>query len=128
MATPSPRLAFGRVPALGDHWLIIDLNVWQDIDALTAFMYPGRHRALPARRRRGSPCSSEAESSGEVQADGERRVQAPPGTASLRLSQSAATVSTPVRAATIPPVMAHVVSTSPKPSAALQSAAVRSSG
>ncbi|MFD5635203.1 DUF3291 domain-containing protein [Streptomyces sp. NPDC127077] len=39
------------VPVLGDHWLIINLTVWQDIDALTAFMYRGRHRELLARRR-----------------------------------------------------------------------------
>ncbi|MGW3911111.1 DUF3291 domain-containing protein [Streptomyces sp. NPDC005070] len=39
------------VPVLGDHWLIINLTVWQDIDALTAFMYRGQHRELLARRR-----------------------------------------------------------------------------
>ncbi|MFJ7046880.1 DUF3291 domain-containing protein [Streptomyces sp. NPDC101112] len=39
------------VPVLGDPWLIINLTSWQDIDALTAFMYQGRHRELLSRRR-----------------------------------------------------------------------------
>ncbi|MEV5681789.1 DUF3291 domain-containing protein [Streptomyces sp. NPDC052164] len=36
---------------LGDDRLIIDLSVWRDADALTRFMYAGRHREPPARRR-----------------------------------------------------------------------------
>ncbi|MEV5435367.1 DUF3291 domain-containing protein [Streptomyces sp. NPDC052682] len=39
------------VPVFGDSWLIVNLTVWQDIDALTAFMYQGRHREMLARRR-----------------------------------------------------------------------------
>ncbi|MFI6082456.1 DUF3291 domain-containing protein [Streptomyces sp. NPDC051217] len=38
------------VPVLGDTWLIMNLTVWRDLDALTAFMYKGRHRELLARR------------------------------------------------------------------------------
>ncbi|OKK06497.1 hypothetical protein AMK26_10810 [Streptomyces sp. CB03234] len=38
------------VPVFGDEWLIINLSVWRDIDALTAFMYRGRHRELLSRR------------------------------------------------------------------------------
>ncbi|MGW2827254.1 DUF3291 domain-containing protein [Streptomyces sp. NPDC001443] len=39
------------VPVFGDDWLIINMSVWRDTDALTAFMYQGRHRELLARRR-----------------------------------------------------------------------------
>jgi hypothetical protein len=39
------------VPVLGDEWLIINMSVWRDVDALTAYMYEGRHRAMLARRR-----------------------------------------------------------------------------
>ncbi|MFF2199642.1 DUF3291 domain-containing protein [Streptomyces sp. NPDC058145] len=39
------------IPFLGDAWLIVNMSVWRDIDALTAFMYRGRHRELLARRR-----------------------------------------------------------------------------
>ncbi|MER5383876.1 DUF3291 domain-containing protein [Streptomyces sp. NBC_00647] len=39
------------VPVLGDEWLIINMSTWRDTDALTAFMYQGRHRELLARRR-----------------------------------------------------------------------------
>ncbi|MEU6802394.1 DUF3291 domain-containing protein [Streptomyces neyagawaensis] len=39
------------VPVLGDEWLIINLTMWQDIDALTTFMYQGRHREMLSRRR-----------------------------------------------------------------------------
>ncbi|WP_381794148.1 DUF3291 domain-containing protein [Streptomyces niveus] len=38
------------VPVFGDEWLIMNLTVWRDVDALTAFMYQGRHRELLARR------------------------------------------------------------------------------
>ncbi|MFD5717546.1 DUF3291 domain-containing protein [Streptomyces sp. NPDC127036] len=38
------------VPVLGDDRLIINLSVWRDPDALTAFMYRGRHRELLSRR------------------------------------------------------------------------------
>lgn len=50
------------------------------------------------------------------------------GSPSRLSSHSPWTPDTPVRAPTIPPVMAHVVSTSPNPSAVDHSAAVRSSG
>ncbi|MFF9345972.1 DUF3291 domain-containing protein [Streptomyces sp. NPDC014734] len=39
------------VPVFGDSWLIVNMSVWRDTDALTAFMYQGRHRELLARRR-----------------------------------------------------------------------------
>jgi hypothetical protein len=39
------------VPVLGDDWLIINMSVWRDMNALTAFMYQGQHRELLARRR-----------------------------------------------------------------------------
>lgn len=39
------------VPVFGDDWLIINMSVWRDIEALTTFMYQGRHRELLARRR-----------------------------------------------------------------------------
>jgi hypothetical protein len=39
------------VPVLGDDWLIINMTVWRDTNALTAFMYQGQHRELLARRR-----------------------------------------------------------------------------
>ncbi|WP_327667286.1 DUF3291 domain-containing protein [Streptomyces sp. NBC_00485] len=35
----------------GDEWLIINMSVWRDADALTAYMYRGRHREMLARRR-----------------------------------------------------------------------------
>ncbi|WP_074993228.1 DUF3291 domain-containing protein [Streptomyces misionensis] len=38
-------------PVLGDPWLIVNMSVWRDAKALTAFMYRGRHRELLARRR-----------------------------------------------------------------------------
>jgi hypothetical protein len=39
------------VPVLGDDWLIVNMSVWRDTDALTAYMYQGRHREMLARRR-----------------------------------------------------------------------------
>ncbi|MFI5470887.1 DUF3291 domain-containing protein [Streptomyces cacaoi] len=39
------------IQVFGDSWLIINMTVWRDIDALTAFMYQGRHRELLSRRR-----------------------------------------------------------------------------
>ncbi|WP_033320105.1 DUF3291 domain-containing protein [Streptomyces yerevanensis] len=39
------------VPVFGDDWLIINMTVWRDTNALTAFMYQGQHRELLARRR-----------------------------------------------------------------------------
>ncbi|MFJ7770682.1 DUF3291 domain-containing protein [Streptomyces sp. NPDC097107] len=39
------------VPFFGDDRPIVNLTVWLDADALTAFMYQGRHREMPARRR-----------------------------------------------------------------------------
>ncbi|MFD9356840.1 DUF3291 domain-containing protein [Streptomyces sp. NPDC060031] len=35
----------------GDEWILVNMSVWRDTDALTAFMYQGRHRELMARRR-----------------------------------------------------------------------------
>ncbi|WRZ90620.1 DUF3291 domain-containing protein [Streptomyces sp. NBC_01007] len=39
------------VPVLGDDRLIVNMSTWRDTNALTAFMYQGRHRELMARRR-----------------------------------------------------------------------------
>lgn len=39
------------VAVFGDDWLILNLTVWRDKDAMTAFMYQGLHRELMARRR-----------------------------------------------------------------------------
>ncbi|MGR8008295.1 DUF3291 domain-containing protein [Streptomyces hypolithicus] len=38
------------VPVFGDDWLIVNLSVWRDTNALTAFMYQGQHRELLGRR------------------------------------------------------------------------------
>ncbi|MCY0946327.1 DUF3291 domain-containing protein [Streptomyces antarcticus] len=35
----------------GDEWIIVNMSVWRDANALTAFMYQGQHRELMARRR-----------------------------------------------------------------------------
>lgn len=34
----------------GDDWLLVNMSVWRDTNALTAFMYQGMHRELLARR------------------------------------------------------------------------------
>ncbi|NEB75491.1 DUF3291 domain-containing protein [Streptomyces sp. SID14478] len=34
-----------------DEWLLVNMSVWRDHDALKAFMYAGTHRELLARRR-----------------------------------------------------------------------------
>ncbi|MFB9390579.1 DUF3291 domain-containing protein [Streptomyces coeruleoprunus] len=34
----------------GDEWMMINMSVWRDTDALTAFIYQGRHRELLGRR------------------------------------------------------------------------------
>ncbi|MEU6532767.1 DUF3291 domain-containing protein [Streptomyces sp. NPDC046928] len=39
------------IPVFGDPWLIINMSVWRDAGALTAFMYQGRHREMLSRRR-----------------------------------------------------------------------------
>ncbi|MFE4670552.1 DUF3291 domain-containing protein [Streptomyces sp. NPDC056716] len=39
------------VAVFGDEWLIVNMSVWRDPDALTAYMYQGRHREMLARRR-----------------------------------------------------------------------------
>ncbi|WP_455361681.1 DUF3291 domain-containing protein [Streptomyces sp. SYSU K21746] len=38
------------VPVFGDSWMIVNLTVWRDTNALTAFMYQGQHRELLGRR------------------------------------------------------------------------------
>lgn len=38
------------VPVFGDEWLILNMSVWRNADALTAFMYQGQHRELLGRR------------------------------------------------------------------------------
>ncbi|MEU3922560.1 DUF3291 domain-containing protein [Streptomyces sp. NPDC029004] len=38
------------VPVFGDEWLIVNMSVWRDTHALTAFMYQGQHRELLSRR------------------------------------------------------------------------------
>ncbi|MEV5612308.1 DUF3291 domain-containing protein [Streptomyces sp. NPDC052225] len=44
----------------GDEWLFLNMSVWRDTDALTAFMYQGTHRELLARRREFFERMSEA--------------------------------------------------------------------
>jgi len=39
------------IAVLGDSWLIINMSVWRDTDALNAYMYQGRHREMLSRRR-----------------------------------------------------------------------------
>jgi len=39
------------IRVLGDEWMMINMSVWRDTNALTAFMYQGQHRELLARRR-----------------------------------------------------------------------------
>ncbi len=39
------------VPVFGDDWLIVNMSVWRDAEALTGFMYAGQHRELLRRRR-----------------------------------------------------------------------------
>jgi hypothetical protein len=39
------------IAVFGDEWLIINMSVWRDTNALTAFMYQGLHRELLSRRR-----------------------------------------------------------------------------
>ncbi|MBK3643791.1 DUF3291 domain-containing protein [Streptomyces sp. MBT33] len=39
------------IAVFGDEWLIINMSVWRDPNALTAYMYQGRHREMLARRR-----------------------------------------------------------------------------
>ncbi|NGN66329.1 DUF3291 domain-containing protein [Streptomyces sp. A7024] len=39
------------VRVFDDEWIIINLTVWRDVDALKAFMYAGQHRELMRRRR-----------------------------------------------------------------------------
>lgn len=34
-----------------DAWLLVNMSVWRDTNALTAFMYQGQHRELLSRRR-----------------------------------------------------------------------------
>jgi hypothetical protein len=43
------------IAVFDDSRLIINMSVWRDADALTAFMYQGRHREMLARRRVGVP-------------------------------------------------------------------------
>lgn len=43
------------VAVFGDAWLIVNMPVWRDANALTAYVYRGRHREMPARRRAGVP-------------------------------------------------------------------------
>ncbi|MFB7247779.1 DUF3291 domain-containing protein [Streptomyces populi] len=39
------------IRVLGDAWMMVNMSTWRDTNALTAFMYQGRHRELMARRR-----------------------------------------------------------------------------
>ncbi|NBM17775.1 DUF3291 domain-containing protein [Streptomyces sp. GC420] len=48
------------IPFFGDEWLIVNMSVWRDTNALTAFMYQGLHRELMARRREWFERLSEA--------------------------------------------------------------------
>lgn len=38
------------VAVFGDEWLIVNMSVWRDTNALTVFMYQGQHRELLGRR------------------------------------------------------------------------------
>lgn len=38
------------VAVFGDEWLIVNMSVWRETNALTAFMYQGQHRELLGRR------------------------------------------------------------------------------
>ncbi|MGW3680623.1 DUF3291 domain-containing protein [Streptomyces prasinus] len=39
------------ISVFDDPWLIVNMSVWRNTDALTAYMYQGRHREMLARRR-----------------------------------------------------------------------------
>jgi hypothetical protein len=39
------------IKVFGDDWLIVNLTMWRDTNALTAFMYQGQHREMLSRRR-----------------------------------------------------------------------------
>ncbi|WP_460069446.1 DUF3291 domain-containing protein [Streptomyces sp. YKOK-I1] len=39
------------IEVFGDAWLILNMSVWRDTNALTSYMYQGRHREMLARRR-----------------------------------------------------------------------------
>ncbi|MEU5807328.1 DUF3291 domain-containing protein [Streptomyces sp. NPDC047718] len=39
------------VAVFGDAWLILNMSVWRDPEALKTYMYQGRHREVLARRR-----------------------------------------------------------------------------
>ncbi|CAM5258856.1 DUF3291 domain-containing protein [Streptomyces hirsutus] len=39
------------VSVFDDPWLIVNMSVWRDTRALTAYMYQGRHREMLTRRR-----------------------------------------------------------------------------
>ncbi|KOG38195.1 DUF3291 domain-containing protein [Streptomyces resistomycificus] len=39
------------ISVFDDQWLIINMTVWRDPNALTAYMYQGRHREMLSRRR-----------------------------------------------------------------------------
>src|SRR3954465_7071161 len=39
------------IAVFGDEWLIVNMSVWRDSEALSAYMYQGRHREMLARRR-----------------------------------------------------------------------------
>ncbi|CAM5680170.1 hypothetical protein SAURM35S_00600 [Streptomyces aurantiogriseus] len=43
------------IQVFGDDWLIVNMSVWRNTDALTAYMYRGRHREMLSRRRVGVP-------------------------------------------------------------------------
>lgn len=38
------------IPVFGDEWLIVNLSVWRDPNALKTFMFEGQHRELLRRR------------------------------------------------------------------------------
>ncbi|MER6615670.1 DUF3291 domain-containing protein [Streptomyces xantholiticus] len=33
-----------------DDWMLVNMSMWRDVNALTAFMYQGRHREMMSRR------------------------------------------------------------------------------
>ena len=45
-----PKAMGEELRIFGDEWLMVNMSVWRDNNALTAFMYQGMHRELLARR------------------------------------------------------------------------------
>ncbi|MET9804107.1 DUF3291 domain-containing protein [Streptomyces sp. NPDC006368] len=79
------------VPVFGDDWLIVNMSVWRDTDALTAFMYQGRHRELLSRRYEWFERVEEAMTALWWVAEGQRPTVAEAEKRLLRLREHGAT-------------------------------------